>query len=67
MNYALVKFLVVNRVNVFAIHFCIVILGFHPGFSREVTNFPYSKPGGLQKFYLHPRKDYLKIHLFTIP
>ena len=34
-------------------------------FSRDVTNFQYSKPGGLQKFYLHLRKDYLKISLLT--
>ena len=36
-------------------------------FSRDVTNFQCSKPGGLQKFYLHLRKDFLKIYIFTIP
>ena len=35
-------------------------------FSRDVTKFKNSKPGGLQKFYLLSRKDYLKICLFTI-
>ena len=33
----------------------------------DVTKFSNSKPGGLQNFYLHLRKDYLKIYLFTIP
>ena len=36
-------------------------------FSRDVTKILKSKPGGLQKFYLHLRKDYLKIYSCTIP
>ena len=35
-------------------------------FSRDVTKILKSKPGGLQKFYLHLRKDYLKIFSCTI-
>ena len=35
-------------------------------FSRDVTNFQCSKPD-LQKFYLHLRKDFLQIYIFTIP
>ena len=36
-------------------------------FSRDVTKILKSKSGGLQKFYLHLRKDYLKIYSCTIP
>ena len=36
-------------------------------FSRDFTKILKSKPGGLQKFYLHLRKDYLKIYSYTIP
>ena len=36
-------------------------------FSRDVTKILKSKPGGLQKFYLHLRKGYLKIYSCTIP
>ena len=36
-------------------------------FSRDVTKILKSKPGGLQKSYLHLRKDYLKIYSCTIP
>ena len=36
-------------------------------FSRDVTKILKSKPGGLQKFYLHLWKDYLKIYSCTIP
>ena len=36
-------------------------------FSRDVTKILKSKPGGLRKFYLHLRKDYLKMYSRTIP
>ena len=41
--------------------------GSNSWFSRDVTKILKSKPGGLQKFYLHLRKDYLKIYSCTIP
>ena len=36
-------------------------------FSRDITKILKSKPGGLHKFYLHLRIDYLKIYSCTIP
>ena len=40
---------------------------FYSWFARDITKILKSKPGGLQNFYLHLRKDSLKIYLFTIP
>ena len=39
---------------------------FYSWFSLDVTKLYNSKPEGLQNFYLHSRKDYLKICLFII-
>ena len=53
--------------DIFSSFYVIRLFHTNSWFSRDVTKILKSKPGGLQKFYLHLRKDYLKIYSCTIP